>query len=185
MAKTKVKKGPLDNPKRNYWMSTPLTAQQHKPFIALNEVEWNLEEWYNTSFVTQRQRIPDNKRYANFPSPLSFMDRARHHTTRGRTKSERMMDRYWFVPVGNYTDYVELAKSQSIPRRRTIIYPPFLPKGRPVKKVGEKECAECGKTFLAKRKDALFCPGGACRKRASRRVKSNQATENTGAVTDK
>ena len=33
----------------------------------------------------------------------------------------------------------------------------------------ERECPECGDLFVAARRDAVYCPGGACKQRAYRR----------------
>jgi len=170
MAKTKVRKGELDNPKRHYWQTRVLTKKDHQPFVALEEVDWdNLEEWHeNGSARIQNARIPEVARYQKIVKPLGFLGSARHHTTRGRSKAERVIDRYWFVPPPDVTSYRENAFSGHIPRRRTTIYPPFRPKGRPAKKArSERTCAMCGGEFKAKRPEAVYC-SPACRKRASR-----------------
>jgi hypothetical protein len=155
-----------DNPKK-YWRHVPHTPTPR--FIDLCEVNWdNLEEWWHNSLPKQRIRIPACERYPDRGEPLKFIDTARHHTTRGRSKLERMMDRYWFVPIDDKVQYGELAYSKAIPPRHTTIYPPFLPKGRPKPKPkAEMTCGRCGGPFLAKRKDAKFC-SAKCQKAAKR-----------------
>jgi hypothetical protein len=166
----KKPKFPRDNPKEKYWRSMPLTTTDQKPFIALNEVTWdNLEEWHKNSRPKQAIRVSEHSRHKKVDAPLRFMESARNHTTRGRNKAERMMDRYWFVPPPDKTSYRENAFSKAIPRRQTIIYPPFLPKGRPAKKAQtERTCKHCDGLFEAKRADARFC-GPKCRQAASRK----------------
>jgi hypothetical protein len=80
-----------------------------------------------------------------------------------------MMDRYWFVPPPDRISYIENAYNKAIPKRRTVIYPPFLPQGRPAKKTRtERTCKHCGDPFEAKRADAQFCKPK-CRQAASRK----------------
>src|SRR5580765_7023116 len=152
MSRTKRRRHASDNP-RKYWRSVPHTPTPR--FLDICEVTWeNMDEWGKHSLPKQRIRIPAAQRYAPNPQPMGFVDRARHHTTKGRSKLERMMDRYWFVPVDDRYQYSELAYSKAIPPRRATIYPPFLPKGRPKPKAAkEKDCSQCGRVFLAKRTD--------------------------------
>jgi hypothetical protein len=167
MSRRKLRKHASDNPKK-YWRTVPHIPQP--PFLDLCEVTWeNMDEWGRHSLQRQKIRIPACQRYPKTREPLTCMDRARHHTTKGRTKAERMIDRYWFVPVEDKVQYGELAYSKAIPPRRTTIYPPFLPKGRPEPKAKEEmTCARCGGPFDAKRKDAKFC-SAKCQKAAKRK----------------
>jgi hypothetical protein len=136
----------------------------------MSEVDWhNLEEWHeNGSYATQKARIPEHLRYSKVPNPMAFVERARHHTTRGRSKKERLLDVYWFTPPDPIS-YKENSFNGHIPKKKRIIYPPCLPKGRSKKPV-EHKCLECGATFKAKRSDAVFCRP-TCRKRSERRRK--------------
>lgn len=77
----------------------------------------DLERWFKSSSRTQRLRIPQRLR-VKLSGNLKFIERARHHTTKGRTKSERMMDTYWFVPIENAADYRELASQRARMRSR-------------------------------------------------------------------
>ena len=178
MSRRKLRRHASDNPKK-YWRQVP--HKPEPPFMEWWDVKtWeDLEEWGRNTLPKQKIRIPAAQRFAPNPQPMGFIDRARHHTTRGRSKLERMMDRYWFVPVDDTYQYRELAYSKAIPPRRATIYPPFLPKGRPKPKAAkEKDCAQCGGVFLAKRTDAKFC-SAKCQKaakRASVRDNSQKAT---------
>ena len=141
------RKGPLDNAKK-YWRQVPHTPKP--PFMEYWDVKtWeDLDEWGRNSLPTQKIRIPAPERYANLPKPMGFVDKARHHTTKGRSKQERMIDRYWFVPVDDGVQYRELAYSKAIAPRRITIYPRFLPKGRPKPKPrAEKDCSDAGGPF--------------------------------------
>jgi hypothetical protein len=143
---------------------------KHVPFIELNEVTWDdLETWYIHSMPREKVRIPKCARYASKAKPLGFMETARHRTTAARGKDGRFIDTYWFVPVADRTQYIELAQSDAIPKRKTIIPPPFLPRLKRLN--GQKRtrrCRHCNEVFTCKRIDAEYCPNEKCRKAAAR-----------------
>jgi hypothetical protein len=146
----------------------------HKPFIEAGEilqagaVTWkDLKEWKQHSLPILKARIPAAERYKPRPNSLGYMDRARHHTTRGR-KKKRMIDRYWFVHRNDRTGYIEDANDDKIPSRQTTIYPPFLPRHKRLNgELRVRRCRMCNEEFQFKRVDAEYC-SPKCRQAAKR-----------------
>jgi hypothetical protein len=119
-------------------------------------------EWRGLSF----RFVPTY--YKPCPNPLSFMDRARHHTTSARGKAKRFIDQYWFVHVDDSTSYRELAYSNAIPDKKTMIPPPFLPRLKRLNgRKRERYCRWCNSKFECKRIDAEYC-SPRCKKAANR-----------------
>jgi hypothetical protein len=98
-----------------------------------------------------------------------------HHTTRGRSKEERYIDRRG-VPFVSSLDTPIDADWEHVSPYRKIIYPPAVFKRdlrrREREQVAQnRRCGICGKPFEAKRSDAHFC-SVKCRKANSRKGKS-------------
>jgi len=107
--------------------------------------------------------------YAFCPNPLRFMTWARHRQGFGaaRTKSERFMD------VRPWEDYSWASSEEDwdqIGRRKSIIYPASLFKGRQPVDRERIVCACCGEVFTSRRASRFCSP--ACRQKVFRKRKS-------------
>lgn len=114
--------------------------------------------------------MPESMKYAPMRNLMHWQTQVFYKQGHGaaRKRKNRDMDRYVLLPSTNL--HVIEDDIKAVSPKRKIIYPPSLFKRdhRKVKTPTKRKCADCNKSFLAKRSDAVFCSSG-CRQRAKRR----------------
>jgi hypothetical protein len=128
--------------------------------------------YYASTDVIPAPNLSESVRYPKNQFNYLYFRHVFHRQGTGaaRTKPERMMDKYWYVPVptDRFTsiEHMDGEHNNVIPPKTRIIYPASIFKHEIKEAEGgitEHICRACEKPFPAKRSDAQFC-GTACRK---------------------